>query len=167
MTVIMSGVREMQAGIKRLNLQMGEAARVIVTEGGQMIVKAARSEFTTVVSGPNGSRVMAKGSKKGKGETLERIGRHIGGGETPPHIRTGYLARSIKTDVTHLGGTRWASVTGPRAAYGRRVELGGRFTSRSGNAYTQPPYPYLKPAYEKSLPEIEELAHRTWKEAQR
>jgi len=164
---IISGVKEFNSSLTALDKRAVAAARKSVIEMSQELVAAARREFTTVVSGgAAGTRVLGAGESKGKGEKIMRKGNHVGG--ESPHIRTGYLARSIKADnPRQIGFGRVATEVAPRAAYGRRIELGFTGTDsaapgRKGRNYDQPPYPYMRPALEKSMPKLEEINKRAW-----
>ena len=161
-----TGVKRFEESLSELNKKMRMAGYRITLEGAQVITKNSRRQFTTVaISTKTGEeRVIAPGSKLQKGEKLSRYGRHVEGSQ--PHIRSGYLARSISFDgPREVGYGRWETKTGPKAAYGRRIELG--FTGRDslGRNYDQPPFPYMRPGFEDSKPEIEAIAQREWAKA--
>ena len=160
------GMPKFSASIEKKILEASIAAKAFVTIGGQIVVRNARRQFTTVVSDSEGNQsIAAKGSRNGR---LVRRGRHIGAAGGPPHIRSGYLARSIQTkEIREVGRGAWSSKTGPTAAYGRRVELGFRGTDSLGRTYNDPHpfHPYLKPGLEMSAPELRELRTRLFARA--
>jgi len=134
-TELISGVKAFNESIKVMNQKMRMAGRQIVVEGGQVIAKNSREMFTEPGNG--------------------RKGRHVGPEGGPPNVRTGYLARSIQSSrPEEIGTGRWTTSTGPKAIYGRRIELGfpeGKYD-----------YPYLRPGFEKSMPEIRKISERVW-----
>ena len=134
-TELISGVKAFNESIKVMNQKMRMAGRQIVVEGGQIIAKNSREMFTEPGNG--------------------RKGRHVGPVGGPPNVRTGYLARSIQSSrPEEIGTGRWTTSTGPKAIYGRRIELG---FPRGNYAY-----PYLQPGFEKSMPEIRKISERVW-----
>lgn len=161
----LAGVREFDAAMKKLTAKADLASRAFVTEGGALIAKSAKRQFTTVaVHRESGVRkVMTKGERMGKGWKIERKGGHVEGEK--PHVRSGNLSRSIKVHTAKLGYGKWTSATYPSAIYGRRVELGFRATDSIGRSYNQRPYPYMEPGFRKALPELRELRARLWAEA--
>lgn len=124
------------------------AAERIVRQGSVIISNNAKREF----------RARPLGSQR----TSQRTGRRYYLGAplypaepTRPTNRTGNLSASIGTrDVIHRGYGRWESLTGPNLYYAPYVEYG---TTRSR------PFPYMKPALEKSRVALQELAAREWK----
>lgn len=164
------GISKFSAAIEKKIVESSIAAKTFVTVGGQIVTKNARRQFTTVLVDASGSRRIAGRYSRGKrGETIERSGSNISGAGGPPHIRSGYLARSIQTRGIKPTGRRegWMSKTGPTAIYGRRVELGLRGTDSKGRLYNDPNpfHPYLKPGLEMSRPELHELRLRLFGKA--
>ena len=163
------GMPKFSASIEKKILEASIAAKAFVTIGGQIVVSNARRQFTTVVSDSEGNqRIAGRYARGKKGESIVRRGRHIGAAGGPPHIRSGYLARSIQTrEIREVGKGAWSSKTGPTAAYGRRVELGFRGTDSLGRTYNDPNpfHPYLKPGLEMSAPELRELRTRLFARA--
>ena len=158
-SVIVSGVKEVNASIDHLMLKMSEAARNTVVKGGMIVAKAAKEEFTELAVTKSGEARIVGGDGRMKGE---RSGAKYRGpnisGMSRPHARTGKLRTSIGVHEVHqVGPGRWMSKTGPTLAYGRRIELG--FTGRDsrGRNYDQPAYPYMAPGFEKARPELEAL----------
>ena len=134
-TELISGVKAFNASLQTIEKRMRMAGRQIVVEGGQVIAKNSREMFTEPGNG--------------------RKGRHVGPVGGPPNVRTGYLGRSIQTSrPEEIGFGRWTTSTGPKAVYGRRIELG---FPRGNYAY-----PYLQPGFEKSMPEIRKISERVW-----
>lgn len=161
------GIPKFSAAIEKKIVESSIAAKTFVTVGGQIVTKNARRQFTTVVVDASGNQsIAAKGSTNGR---LVRRGRNLSGAGGPPHIRSGYLARSIQTRGIKPTGRRegWMSKTGPTAIYGRRVELGFRGTDSKGRLYNDPNpfHPYLKPGLEMSRPELHELRLRLFGKA--
>jgi hypothetical protein len=164
-SIVVKGVREFDDAMERLIKNAEFKAREIVVEGGAIIAKNAKSEFSTaVVDTKTGStRVLASGGKRLKGERILKKGNHVSGSK--PHNRTGALARSVRmVKVEELSFGRWMSQTGPTLVYSRRVELGFTGTDSLGRQYAQPPFPYMQPGFEKSAGELRELYVRKWRE---
>jgi hypothetical protein len=173
--VIITGAREFSAAIEGMERRMNIAAYKVVVEGGKIITEAARREFTTPIfdkegnagymtRNADGSRVKRSQMPKGFSTNTAYRGRHVGG--TRPHTRTGTLEKSIETsDITQVGRGRWQSTTGPKADYGRRIELGFTGEDTKKRHYKQPPYPYLQPGFEKSRPALITMYEETWKAA--
>jgi hypothetical protein len=154
-SVIVSGVKELNASLDALELRMSEAARNTVVKGGAVVAKAAKEEFTELGISKSGEvRVIdSTGRKRGEISGAKYKGPNIHG--TRPHARTGKLRTSIGVhEVSQVGPGRWMSKTGPTMAYGRRVELGFVGADARGRRYNQPGYPYMAPGFEKARPEI-------------
>ena len=157
-TELISGVKAFNASLQTIEKRMRMAGRQIVVEGGQVIAKNSREMFTSVVENKQGVQGVIDRSYGQKGQTkmkLVRKGAHVGPEGGPPNTRTGYLQRSIQTSrPEEIGTGRWTTSTGPKAIYGRRIELG---FPRGNYAY-----PYLQPGFEKSMPEIKVISERVW-----
>ena len=158
-SVIVSGVKEVNASIDHLIIKMSEAARNTVVKGGAIVAKAAKEEFTELAVTKGGEARIVGGDGRFKGE---RSGSKYRGpnisGMSRPHARTGKLRTSIGVhEVSQVGPGRWMSKTGPTMAYGRRVEMGFTGSDSKGRHYQQSPYPYMSPGFEKARPELEAL----------
>ena len=158
-SVIVSGVKEVNASIDHLMFKMSEAARNTVVKGGAIVAKAAKEEFTELAVTKGGEARIIGGDGRFKGE---RSGSKYRGpnisGMSRPHARTGKLRTSIGVhEVSQVGPGRWMSKTGPTMAYGRRVEMGFTGSDSKGRHYQQSPYPYMSPGFEKARPELEAL----------
>ena len=157
-TELISGVKAFNASLQKIEKRMRMAGRQIVVEGGQVIAKNSREMFTSVVENKQGVQGVIDRSYGQKGQTkmkLVRKGAHVGPEGGPPNTRTGYLQRSIQTSrPEEIGFGRWTTSTGPKAVYGRRIELG---FPRGNYAY-----PYLQPGFEKSMPELKVISERVW-----
>ena len=158
-SVIVSGVKEVNASIDHLIIKMSEAARNTVVKGGAIVAKAAKEEFTELAVTKGGEARIVGGDGRFKGE---RSGSKYRGpnisGMSRPHARTGKLRTSIGVhEVSQVGPGRWMSKTGPTMAYGRRVEMGFTGSDSKGRHYQQSPYPYMSPGFEKARPELESL----------
>lgn len=158
--ILISGVRELDASIKALEVRMSEAARNFVIKGGAIVAKAAKEEFVEMgVSKSTGeARILETGERRKRGELAgsKYKGGNIHGAR--PQARTGKLRTSIKVaDVHQVGPGRWMSTVGPTMVYGRRVELGFVGQDSRGRTYNQSPYPYMAPGFEKSRDELVEL----------
>lgn len=167
-SIVVKGVHEFQGSIDKMTQAVNRRSKEIVVKGGAIIAHHAKDEFSTaVVNTKTGSkRVLASGGKRVKGERILKVGNHVGGSR--PHNRSGALARSIRmVKVEDLGDGRWSSQTGPTIVYARRIERGFTGTDSKGRNYNQPPYPYLRPGFEASGPELRELYRRKWGEALR
>jgi hypothetical protein len=160
-----SGVRKAEAAIEEMIQKMRFAGYRITLEGAQVIIKNSRKQFTTVgIDSAGNERVLTKGTRLRKGEKISRRGRHVEGNQ--PHIRSGYLARSIQFEgPRELSKGRWETTIGPKAAYGRRIELGFRGKDSLGRTYDQGPLPYMAPGLEESRYEVEAIAKREWERA--
>jgi hypothetical protein len=165
------GVKEFGRAIMAMNVRANEAMRKFVVEGGRIVTKNARREFTTVVENAQGVQgVLERGLRAGVGRRIVRRGRNLSGAGGPPHIRSGTLARSIQTrDVKQEGFGRWTSNTGPTTVYGRRVELGFRGVDAKGRHFDEPKpfHPYLAPGLKASMTQLEELYQIKVREALR
>ena len=164
-SIVIKGVREFEDAMDRLILNAEHKAREIVVEGGAIIAKNAKTEFSTAVvdTKTGATRTLPSGGKRVKGERILKKGNHVSGSK--PHNRSGALARSIRmVKVEELGAGRWSSQTGPTLVYSRRIELGFTGTDSLGRQYAQPPFPYLRPGLEKSAGELRELYVRKWRE---
>ena len=158
-SVIVSGVKEVNASIDHLILKMSEAARNTVVKGGAIVAKAAKEEFTelAVTKGGEARIIGSDGRFKGERSGSKYRGPNISG-MSRPHARTGKLRTSIGVhEVSQVGPGRWMSKTGPTMAYGRRVEMGFTGSDSKGRHYQQSPYPYMSPGFEKARPELEAL----------
>jgi hypothetical protein len=70
-------------------------------------------------------------------------------GGTGPGVVSGSLRRSIMVDgPTSMGSGEWMMLVGPTMRYSRRLELGFEGADSRGRSFHQPPYPYLKPAFD-------------------
>jgi hypothetical protein len=159
-TFVISGVKQFEDAMKRASIKADVAVRTSLVQMGQAVVRESRAQFTTVVADKTGSqRVLAKGGKKMPGEKIVRRGAHVDGDR--PHIRTGNLARSIKADPPkQIGLGRFMTEVGPRAAYGRRIELGFTGNDSLNRNYDQSPYPYMAPGLEKARSLLAEIHAR-------
>ena len=167
-SIVVKGVHEFEGAIDKMTAAAARRSREIVVEGGAIIAKNAKNEFSTaVVNTKTGdTRTLAAGGKRLKGERILNVGNHVSGSR--PHNRSGALARSIRmVKVEDLGEGRWSSQTGPSIVYARRIELGFSGADSLGRNYSQPAFPYLRPGFEKSGPELRELYRRKWGEALR
>ena len=157
----LSGLKEFTAALAGQRTKADVAAHNFIAQGGQIIVKNARREFTSVVENRQGTQRLlhnSPGFHKAKGETLVRSGQHIGGSR--PNTRTGYLQRSITADPpAEIGLGRWMTQVGPRAIYGRRIELGYPGGEGRGRQHTRA-FPYLSPGLATSQPELRALRLR-------
>ena len=70
-------------------------------------------------------------------------------------VDTHDLQRSIEKETVVENDEEVVTVVGPNAPYGRRIELGFTGTDSLGRTYNQPPYPYLRPAYEENKDRVE------------
>ena len=160
-----TGVKKAEAAISEMMDKMRFAGYRITLEGAQVIIKNSRKQFTTVgIDAAGNERVLTKGTRLRKGEKISRRGRHVEGDR--PHIRSGYLARSITFEgPREISRGRWETTIGPKAAYGRRIELGFRGKDSLGRTYDQGPFPYMEPGLEESRRDIEAIAKREWERA--
>ena len=69
-------------------------------------------------------------------------------------VLTGTLRRSWRMESLPTVGGIYAARTGPTTVYARRIELGFKGPDSLGRVYNQQGNPYVKPAYDKMLPEI-------------
>lgn len=157
-TVVLDGLHLFKDTLTDIQKKADAYMLKAVREMAQVVIEDARKEFTTVaLDTQGGERLLGKGEKLLKGEKLSRKGAHQGGDR--PNIRTGYLARSIRADFSIIGIGRAQAEIGPRAAYGRRIELGYPGGEGRGQAKTRA-FPFLRPGLEKAMPEITEIYER-------
>lgn len=77
-------------------------------------------------------------------------------------VRSGTLRRSWRVEVEANEGVSSALV-GPTTVYARRQELGFKGPDKLGRVYHHDPgWPYVKPAFEITLPLIEKFAVSTY-----
>ena len=145
-TVVLDGLHLFKDTLTDIQKKADAYMLKAVREMAQVVIEDARKEFTTVaLDAQGGERLLGKGEKLLKGEKLSRKGAHQGGDR--PNIRTGYLARSIRADFSVVGVGRAQAEIGPRAAYGRRIELGYPGGEGRGQAKTRA-FPFLRPGLE-------------------
>jgi HK97 gp10 family phage protein len=133
--VVVVGEHEFYAAMDVKISAANLAARNIVYKGGEVIRTNAKKEF-----------------RPQQPKSVPAV-------PTRPTERTGNLKRSIAvTKVSPTGKSMWVSETGPAFGpainYAKYVETG---TSRSR------PYPYMKPGFDKSIPEITTIAMEEWR----
>ena len=89
---------------------------------------------------------------------------HVGGSN--PNVVSGALRRSIThKGPDHVGFGSWEVQVGPTTVYGRRIELGFSGSDSLGRVYHQPPFPYMRPAYESSQARLAAIAFAGWARA--
>lgn len=76
------------------------------------------------------------------------------------HVVSGTLRRSWH--VTVAGNT---AEVGPTTVYARRQELGFAGADSLGRVYDTPGWPYVKPAFEATLPRIQQYAEQAYADA--
>ena len=137
------GLTEFESAMDAWMLRIEEASLEFVTKGGLQVADRAKDVF-------------AGGSQPGP---------WVGPNFPIPTSHTGFLRNSITTENqrTFPGGA--SSETGPRAVYGRRIELGYTGTGHFPY-YTTRPFPFLKPGLDKALPGLELLSILVVKTAQ-
>lgn len=69
-------------------------------------------------------------------------------------VKKGTLRRSWKTEMVSSGLGVYAARVGPTVVYARRIELGFKGTDSAGRTYDQAPAPYVRPAYDETVPKI-------------
>lgn len=157
----LTGLKEFTAALAGQRTKADIAAHNFIAQGGQIVVKNARREFTTVVENKQGTQRLlhdSPGFRKAKGEKLARSGPHLGGSR--PNTRTGYLQRSITASAPkEMALGRWMAEVGPHAVYGRRIELGYAGGIGRGHQHTRA-FPYLAPGLAESQPALMELRWR-------
>ena len=84
-----------------------------------------------------------------------------------PQSVTGTLRRSIRMvgDPIEVGRGVWSTRVAPTTIYGRRIELGFSGSDSLGRVYNQPPYPFLKPGVDKSIPLLDAVFVASWQAA--
>ena len=140
------------ASIDALVAAVDTATRTGVSKGASLIEATAKSNF-----GP----VHAKGTPK----TSDK-----------PQSISGTLRRSIRriplTPVS-IGRNSWMQSVAPTVIYGRRIELGFTGVDSLGRHYPginppgpgDPPYPYMQPAIDRSIPQLQRIFTSTWQAA--
>jgi hypothetical protein len=144
--VAVKGVHEFTRAIEVQAAKLDKASERIVKKGSTIVGRFAKKEFRPRPLGSQ--RISASGRVyyNAKGQYAPR--------PPKPTSRTGNLRDSIHmVDAQRIGPGRWVSTTAPTMVYARRVELGGG---------PNRPFPYLKPGFDKSLPELQRLYHDEW-----
>lgn len=132
MSFAWDGLKALEGAIERVGGQADGAAKSIVARSAAVVEAAAKANFS--------------GSHK-KGEP------HVGGDK--PNVVTGTLRRSIRADaVTRHGLGDYGTTVGPRAVYGRRVELGWKGSKG---------YPFFEPAVRDVRPQLRAIAAEEWR----
>jgi hypothetical protein len=128
-----------------------EVTRKAVRDLGLRLTNYAKRE----ASGPARAGLPRR-NRKG-----EMIPYHAGG----PGVVTGTLRRSIlPRREGRVGAYSWFIEVAPGTPYSRRLELGFYGTDSLGRRYQQPPYPYMKPAREKTQAEANAVFARAWRD---
>lgn len=155
--IIVRGVSDVEAAFKQKLALVDRASQQVVLQGGAAIQRGAREQFR---GRPKGSKVkgspryLSKGSKTIKGVTHDFA-------PTPgkPTNRTGNLWKSIQVEATRVTPGTWASTTGPKAEYGRAVEMGNP-RWKTGNKF-----PFLAPGYEAAKGKLPAIYRQIWAKA--
>ena len=152
--IIVRGVADVEAAFKKKLALVDKASQQVVLQGGAAIQRAAREQFRgrPKFSKVKGSpRYLSKGSRTVKGVTYDFA-------PTPgrPTNRTGNLWKSIQVEATRVTPGTWASTTGPKAEYGRAVELGNP-RWKTGNTF-----PYLAPGWDAAKVKLPAIYREVW-----
>lgn len=125
-TVKIEGVEELRAKLKAMGKDLSDAIEEAVFQGATVVVRAAQENS-------------AKGGSY-------------------PHRITGNLFRSIPAvspAIMSKTATRVEVAVGSSAEYARRLELGFMGTDSRGRHYHQGPRPYLRPALDDNVKQVE------------
>jgi HK97 gp10 family phage protein len=133
------GINEVIAALEAVSLAAQETAKTIVKRSEAVVESEAKKQST--------------GSHKRGAPTTSRPGE-------PPDVVSGTLRRSIKSDPVSVNGWVAKGSVYPTAVYARIQELGGT----TGHS-TLPARPYMRPAYELSLPKMTAIAAEEWAKA--
>lgn len=125
---------------------------IVVDDGGTIAATAAALTAGGVMAGARAMNLV-----RHWGVELHRQAQANASGRPGPRVITGNLRRSITLRTGVSGGTAWALV-GTNAPQARRLELGFHGTDSRGRTYSQPPYPFLRPALDAIKPRFEAAA---------
>lgn len=150
--VIQGGV-ELRLALNAMAAREDRATRLAVRELAARLIRYAKRE----ASGP------ARGGGVRRNRKGEVVPHHSGG----PGVVTGHLRRSILVlNEGRQGPFSWFTRVAPRTPYARRLELGFVGADSRGRRYTQPPYPYMRPALRKVDAEANKVFVRVWRKAE-
>jgi hypothetical protein len=144
--VEVKGIKEFTRAVEVQAAKLDKASERIVKKGSAIVGRFAKKEFRPRPLGSQ--RISASG----------RVYYATNGRFAPqppkPTSRTGNLRNSIHmVQAERLGPASWMSTTAPSVVYGARVELGGG---------PNRPFPYMKPGFDKSVPELQRLYNDEW-----
>lgn len=126
------------------------ANRLAVNKAAMALVRYAKKNAT----GPARSAALGtQGSRPGEG----------------PGVVTGRLRNSITvTSKGPVGATGYQATVAPTVIYARRLELGFTGSDSLGRRYAQPPYPFMRPAYDRLMAgEAQQIFTEAWAAAAR
>jgi len=148
-TIVFEGDDALRATLYTMVAHEEEVTRKAVRDLAVRLTNYAKRE----ASGP--ARVgIPRRNRKG-----ELIPYRAGG----PGVVSGTLRRSIlPRREGRAGAYSWFVEVAPGTPYSRRLELGFYGTDSLGRRYQQPPYPYMKPAREKTQREANAVFARAW-----
>lgn len=136
----MLGLREFLAALDKAEAGAGAASRAAVALTAAEVEAEAKKNF--------------QGSH-GKGQP------HTGGDK--PNVVTGTLRRSIQADpITRMGLAEYGTSIGPRAVYGRRVELGWPHSDGTRGHGVTRPFPYFTEPAKKAGDSLRVHAAEQW-----
>lgn len=148
--IVWSGQREFARSLTGLVERMQAASRVAVMKASMYLIAEAKRNAT----GPARTRKDGtQGARPGQG----------------PGVVTGRLRNSITITSSGPAG-RWGyeATVAPTVIYARRLELGFTGTDSRGRHYNQPPYPFMRPAYDRLMAgEAERIFREAWAAAAR
>lgn len=148
--VVWTGSREFSKAISSLIEREAMASRVGVNQASMALVRLAKKRAT----GPaRTAKAGTQGSRPGEG----------------PGVVTGRLRNSITvTSKGPVGATGYQATVAPTVIYARRLELGFKGSDSLGRVYNQPPYPFMRPAYEQLMAgEAQRIFTEAWAAAAR
>ena len=139
-SAVWSGVVEFSLAVGKIQSGMDEISRQLVATSLAIVERETKSMI-----GPESHK---------KGDPRVEVDH--------PNTVTGNLSKSITPSPVSREGNEFVGRIGPRAVYGRRVELGYAGGGGGRGHQKTRPFPYFTPGVEKSMPQIRELHRVTW-----
>lgn len=132
------GIDEMVAAMRAQAARAPDAAKDVAHQLSTTFIGAAKRNAT----GPARIPGKERRTRARKGTPSRVLGWREGG----PGVVTGFMRNSIQVRQDSATGRGWETTVHPSGPYYRRLELG--FTGRDsiGRRYTQPAYPFMRPA---------------------
>jgi len=146
MSVILTGVKELQVALTRMVERQSAATRDGLGKCAHLLEREIKATLSL------SSHEEGEPTSSAPGE--------------PPALVSGDLRRGVQVEGPHTAsGTQWAAEVGPTSEYSRIQELGGR-TGRGGRTEL-PARPFVEPSLEKMKPVMAAEMKAAWAAGQR